>query len=150
MNKLGTIADIVTLLGFAFTIWQLLSLKRMIRRKKEEAKQEQLSQLHLATVSEALSLIELIQEYLINGEDRLALLKAEDLNKLLLEIRGESVVMHYARTNFPELLDIFTTRMIALREAVRCKDPYDSRFMMENMQYIHDNLKLVQQKLKTK
>ncbi len=147
---MGTIADIITLIGFVVTIWQLLSLKRMIRRKKEEAKQEQLSQMHLATVSEALSLIELIHEYLINTEDRLALLKAEDLNKLLLEIRAESLVMQYARTNFPELLDNFTQRMIALRESIRCKDPYDSRFMMENMQYIHDNLKLVQQKLKTK
>ena len=150
IKTLGIIADVVTLAGFAFTCWQLVSLKRIIHKKKEEAKEEQIGQILLATVSESLSLIELVQEFLIKSEDRLALLKAEDLNKLLLEIRNEERVMKHARSNFPDLLDLFTQRLISLREAVRTKDVFDARFIMTNLQYIHDNLKLVQQKLKTK
>ena len=150
MTPLGLIADIVTLLGFTFTCWQLISLKRIIKRKKEEAKKEQVNQMCLASVSEAISLIELILEYLINSEYRLALLKAEELNKLLLAIRNDDFVKNYTRENFRELLDNFTQRLIALRESICENGAYDSRFFMRNLQFIHDNLKLVQQKLKTK
>lgn len=150
MESFGIIADIVTLVGFTFTCWQLVALKRIIQKKKEEAKQEQIDQICLASVSEALSLIELIQEYLINSEYRLALLKTEDLNKLLLEIKDEERIKRYTRDNFVELLDTFTQRLISLREAVSENEVYDSRFFMRNLQFIHDNLKLAQQKLKTK
>ena len=148
MSTISFIADIVTFLGFTFTCWQLVSLKRIIRKEKESARQEQIDQEHLATVSEALSLIELIHEFLINSDDRLALLKAEELNKLLCEVREEKRVLEYARSNFSDLLDNFTQRIIALREAIRIKEAYDARFMMSNLQYIKDNLKLVQQQLK--
>lgn len=150
METIGIIADIITLAGFAFTCWQLISLKGIIKKEKEEAKQDQIDQIYLAVVSEALSLIDLIQEFLINSEDRLALLKAEELNKLLLEIKGATRIVNYSRSNFTDLLDSFTQRLIALRESVKCKDAYDSRFFMGNLQLIHDNLKIVQLKLKTK
>ena len=47
----------------------------------------------------------------------------------------------------PDGLD-FVQRMISLRDSISRKESYDSRFLKENLQYIHDNLKLVQKYLK--
>ena len=148
MSTFSIIADIATVLAFSITIWQLLSLKKMIKSREEEAKKQQLKSIYLASVSEALELIDIIQNYLISCDDRLALLRMEDLNKILLEIRDEQEVKQHARENFPKLLNDFVQRMISLREAVSSKEAYDSRFLKENLQYIHDNLKLVQKYLK--
>lgn len=128
MSTFSVIADIVTVLAFLITIWQLSSLRKMIKSREEKAKSQQLKSIYLASVSEALELIDIIQTYLISSEDRLALLRMEDLNTILLEIKDESVVKQNARENFPKLLNEFVQRIISLREAVSCKEKYDSRF----------------------
>lgn len=148
MSTFSIIADIATVLAFSITIWQLLSLKKMIKSREEKAKKQQMKSIYLASVSEALELIGSIQNYLISCEDRLALLRMEDLNKVLLEIRDEPEVKKNARDNFPKLINDFVQRMISLRDSISRKESYDSRFLKENLQYIHDNLKLVQKYLK--
>lgn len=102
----------------------------MIKSREEKAKSQQLKSIYLASVSEALELIDIIQTYLISSEDRLALLRMEDLNTILLEIKDESVVKQNARENFPKLLNEFVQRIISLREAVSCKEKYDSRSLV--------------------
>lgn len=120
----------------------------MIKSREEKAKKQQMKSIYLASVSEALELIGSIQNYLISCEDRLALLRMEDLNKVLLEIRDEPEVKKNARDNFPKLINDFVQRKISLRDSISRKESYDSRFLKENLQYIHDNLKLVQKYLK--
>lgn len=92
--------------------------------------------------------VELIQEHFEHGENKLALYRLVELNKVLNEIRGEKVVAQYARANFDQLCAALSDHMFNLREALRNGDEYDSRFINEKLQFITDNLQLVQKHLK--
>ena len=101
---LEIIASILTIVGFGLTVWQLLSFKKKLTRNSEEVKETQRNLIHLATVSEAIRLIELIQEHLMSSENKLALYRAQELNKVLNEINDEKVVKDNVRDNYSKIL----------------------------------------------
>lgn len=145
---LNTIASILTIIGFGITVWQLISFKKKLDRNSEDVKDAQRQLMHLAKVSDAIRLIELIQEHLLESDIRVSLYRSQELNKVLNEINGEKVVRENVRDNYNKQMISFTERLNSLQQSVICKEEYDPRFFLETLQSISDNLQLVQKQLK--
>ena len=146
---LETIASILTIIGFGITVWQLVSFKRKLDRNAEEAKTAQRQLIHLANVSDAIRLIELIQDHLLASEMRLALYRAQELNKVLNEINDEKVVRENVRDNYSKIRIAFSERLCNLQQSVAENDAsYDPKYMLTSLQSISDNLQIVQKQLK--
>lgn len=145
---LERIASILTIIGFGITVWQLISFKKKLDRNSEEVKTTQRKLIHLANVSDAIRLIEIIQEHLMSSEYRLALYRAQELNKVLNDISDERVVIENVRDNYRKVRISFSERLSSLQQAVHCKDEFDSKYMLITLQSISDNLLIVQKQLK--
>lgn len=107
---LETIASILTIVGFIITIWQLVVFGNKLKKNTNEVKEAQKQLIHLAKVSDAIRLIELIQEHLMEADCRVALYRTQELKKALNEINGEEVVRNNVRDNYDKLLISFSER----------------------------------------
>lgn len=145
---LETIASILTIVGFIITIWQLVVFGNKLKKNTNEVKEAQKQLIHLAKVSDAIRLIELIQEHLMEADCRVALYRTQELKKALNEINGEEVVRNNVRDNYDKLLISFSERYNSLQQAVVRKEDYNPSFLLETLQGISDNLQLVQKQLK--
>lgn len=145
---LERIASILTIIGFGITVWQLISFKRKLDRNSEEVKNTQLKLIHLANVSDAIRLVEIIQEHLMSSDLRLALYRAQELNKVLNDISDERVVKDNVRDNYSKIRISFSERLSSLQHAIHCEDVYDPKYMLDTLQSISDNLQIVQKHLK--
>lgn len=145
---LETIASILTIVGFIITIWQLVVFGNKLKKNTNEVKEAQKQLIHLAKVSDAIRLIELIQEHLMEADCRVALYRTQELKKALNEISGEIVVRNNVRDNYDKLLISFSERYNSLQQAVVRKEDYNPSFLLETLQGISDNLQLVQKQLK--
>lgn len=148
MRILEIIASILTIVGFGITVWQLVSFKRKLDSNAVEVKNAQKLLIHLAKVSDAIRLIELIQEHLLASDYRVALYRSQELNKVLNEINGEKVVRENVRDNYNKHMISFTERLNNLQLSVVCKQEYEPKYYLETLQSISDNLQLVQKQLK--
>lgn len=145
---LETIASILTIVGFIITIWQLVVFGNKLKKNTNEVKEAQKQLIHLAKVSDAIRLIELIQEHLMEADCRVALYRTQELKKALNEINGEGVVRNNVRDNYDKLLISFSERYNSMQQAVLRKEDYNPSFFLETLQGISDNLQLVQKQLK--
>ncbi|MBQ7273013.1 MAG: hypothetical protein IJR12_05335 [Bacteroidales bacterium] len=145
---LEKIASILTIAGFGITVWQLISFKKKLDKNSEEVKDAQRQLIHLAKVSDAIRLTELIQEHLLACELRLALYRAQELNKVLNDINDEKVVRNNVRDNYNIVRISFSERLTSLQQAVAEKESYDPQHMLKALQNISDNLQIVQKHLK--
>ncbi len=145
---LETIASILTIVGFIITIWQLVVFGNKLKKNTNEVKEAQKQLIHLAKVSDAIRLIELIQEHLMEADCRVALYRTQELKKALNEINGEEVVRNNVRDNYDKLLISFSERYNSMQQAVLRKEDYNPSFLLETLQGISDNLQLVQKQLK--
>lgn len=119
-----------------------------LKKNTNEVKEAQKQLIHLAKVSDAIRLIELIQEHLMEADCRVALYRTQELKKALNEISGEIVVRNNVRDNYDKLLISFSERYNSLQQAVVRKEDYNPSFLLETLQGISDNLQLVQKQLK--
>ena len=145
---LNTIASILTIIGFFITVMQLISFKKKLDRNAQEVKDTQRNLIHLASVSDAIRLVELIQEHLMASEMRLALYRSQELNKVLNDISDEDVVKKNVRDNYNKIRASFSERLSALQQSILCKEDYDPKHMLDTLQSISDNLQIVQKQLK--
>ena len=119
---LETIASILTIVGFIITIWQLVVFGNKLKKNTNEVKEAQKQLIHLAKVSDAIRLIELIQEHLMEADCRVALYRTQELKKALNEINGEEVVRNNVRDNYDKLLISFSERYNSMQQAVLRKE----------------------------
>lgn len=145
---LNTIASILTIIGFIITVWQLISFKKKLDRNAREVKDTQRNLIHLASVSDAIRLVELIQEHIMASELRLALYRSQELNKVLNDINDEEVVRKNVRDNYNKTRVSFSERLSALQQSILYKEYYDPKHMLDTLQNISDNLQIVQKQLK--
>lgn len=142
---MSIIADIITIIGFAITIWQLLAVKRDVKKAVERVYMLQ----SLVSVTDGIRLVELIQTHLQQEEWTLSLFRLRELNKILLDLRTEEQLLLQARDTFlTDMSSVSSNLDYLYRLTTRNEHNTDVRFIVSNLQQIQDNLTLIKNYLK--
>lgn len=154
---LSIVADIATLIALVITIWQLIVVKNRLKSVEEETRNRYKETLDLIKVTEALNLIHTVQDDLTLSDGRrlsadsikVAIIKMQRLNDLLIETQNDELVNKYGRFDHHKLVSSVSSNIVFLRDACQT-DPasIDTRFICDNLQHLRDSIKLIEIHLK--
>jgi len=143
--NLSEFADLITLVCFAITIWQLIVVRNDVKRAVERINKTQI----LVQVTDGIRLAELIQTNLQQGEWNLSMFRLRELNKILLDLRSDVSLLQQARETFPNAMSSVASNLDYLYKlATGGENNSDVRFIVNNLQQIQDNLTLIKNFLK--
>lgn len=153
MSTLSLIANIVTLLAFIITIWQLVVMNGRLAKVEAETKRKFKVELDRLKVRDILSLIQsILDDFTVSGEQeltvdriRMIIFKMQSLKDSLVDTNDNNLVNQYGRYDHAKLVSSISANLILLREA--CKEmpsSMDTRFICENLQNLRDSMKLIE------
>lgn len=151
--RFSIIADILTILAFLVTIWQLIVMKNRLNSVEIETKRKYKVSLDLLKIRDILSLIHDIQDdltvssakQLTSDRIRTVIVRMQYLNDYLMDTRDDSLIKKYGRFDHQKLVSSVSSNINLLREASKeGESGLDTRFICENLQKLRDSIKLIE------
>ena len=155
----SVIADILTIVAFFITIWQLIVVHKRLKKVESETKRKYKATLDLIKIRDILGLIHAIQDdltvsslqELTTDRIRAIIIRMQYLNDFLMDTRDDKLINKYGRYDHQKLVSSVSSNISLLREASTDKNLcLDTRFICENLQNLRDSIKLIEIHLNNK
>lgn len=148
IDYVSLISAIVSVAGFALTLWQLCGLKKKITTAADDAKKRYREVLDLSQISKTIKLIEQIQTNANNRKWDLILSQMQELHSVLIQISSKEDLRKFVRDDFDLCLMTMPSNMNKINELCKGTINDDLRTLFLDLQNIKDNLLLIDANLK--
>lgn len=146
---LSNVASVLSIVGFAITLWQLCSFKKELKEATKKGQQHVLDIAKISTASSAIQLTEGILWDIQHGNFGVASCKVQELNTAIIEICESGNYSHIGELSSKQrYLPIIIRATLEIDRKPELVASYKVSFFQEKLQDVHDELKKVETRFK--
>lgn len=146
---LSNVASLLTIAGFAITLWQLCSFKKELKEATKKGQQQVLNIAKISTASSAIQMTEGILWHIQHGNFGVASCKIQELNTVIIEICESGNYSHIGALSLKQrYLPVIIQATLEIDRNPELVASYNVSFFQEKLQDVHDELKKVETRFK--